>query len=92
MRAYREANTVTGVNVLTSNEFSAITAVNRDSSTLYVIGTVASGNVTISDVYVGNVRQNFLVDNTGALVWVGKLIIQHRLHLLLQDLQMQLFH
>ena len=71
MRAYREANTNQGANILTLAEFQAIPENNRSSHVLYIIGTVASNDVTISGVYVGNVAQSFLVDNQGALVWVG---------------------
>ena len=71
MRAYREANAIQGVNILTSAEWMALPVASRSNDVLYIIGTVSSGNVTISAVYVGNILQNFLVDNTGALVWVG---------------------
>lgn len=71
MRAYREANPSQGVQILTDAEFAAIPVANRSKDVLYVIGTVASGDVTITDVYVGNNRQNALVGNDGALVWVG---------------------
>ena len=71
MRAYREANPSQGIQILTDAEFAQIQVANRSKDVLYVIGTVTSGDVTITDVYVGNNRQNVLVDNLGALVWVG---------------------
>lgn len=78
MRAYREANNNGGTSILTLAEFNAIPVASRSSDILYIIGTLSNAattterrTVTISDVWVGNVPQNFLVDNAGALVWVG---------------------
>lgn len=74
MRAYRNADTVQGTQVVTPTEFAAITAANRSSSVLYVVGTAnttVTTNLDISDVWVGNTPQQFLVDNSNALVWVS---------------------
>ena len=74
MRAYRNADTVQGTQVVTPTEFAAITAANRSSSVLYVVGIpheTMTANLVISDVWVGNTPQQFLVDNMNTLVWVS---------------------
>lgn len=74
MRAYREANTQMGVNVLTLAQFMAVTPATRSSDVLYVIADFVTGSTThvnIQDVWIGNVSQNILVGNDGALLWTG---------------------
>ena len=73
MRAYREQNFNQGVNILTQADFDAIAVASRGANVLYIVGTVdtTANTVDISSVWVGNNRQNFLVNNAGALVWVG---------------------
>ena len=75
MRAYRQADVAGGTQILTATEFAAITAANRSSNVLYVVGTISSGDVTISDVWIGNTAQSFLVDNTNTLVWASSAAI-----------------
>ena len=76
MKAYRQADMVQGVSILSATEFADIATANRSSSVLYVIGTLSDATatterrtITISDVYIGNTPQQFLVDNTDTLVW-----------------------
>ena len=73
MRAYRESNTNQGVNILTLAEYQNIPENDRSSHVLYIIAVdgATAGTVTISAVYVGTVAQSFLINNQGALVWVG---------------------
>ena len=81
MRAYRQADVAGGVQILTATEFAAITTANRSSNVLYVVGTQndqttgattrVQRTINISDVWIGNTAQSFLVDNTNALVWAS---------------------
>lgn len=67
MRALREANVNRGVDILTQSEYDALT---KASTTLYIIGTIASGEVTVTNVYVGTVAQDILIANNNAIAWV----------------------
>ena len=89
MIALREANAVNtgGTNFISLADFNAISATNRSSDVLYIVGefvvtdsttdpiTRSTTHYNINNVYVGNVAQTALVDNTGALVWVNSDII-----------------
>ena len=80
MIALRESHPVNsgGTNFISLADFNAISATNRSSDVLYIIGDFVSGSTThynISNVYVGNVAQTALVDNTGVLVWVNSSVI-----------------
>ena len=72
MRAYREQHPNQGVNILSLMEFQDL-GNNRSPQVLYIVGTIdtTANTVMIDRVYVGNIEQSFLVDNQGALVWVG---------------------
>ena len=69
MRAFRESNTNTGVDILTQAEYDAI--VMKDPKILYIIGTIDTDacTVTITDVRVGDVAHDVLVNNAGIIVW-----------------------
>ena len=75
MRAYREADANRGINVISSDDFAALTPVQRSSDVIYIVGTVAANTttghseVTIAAVWIGNQQQSFLTNNAGALVW-----------------------
>ena len=68
MRALTEANVNRGIDILTQNEFDTLTS--RTSTTLYIIGTIAAGELTVSSAYVGNIEQDVLVNNAGDIVWM----------------------
>ena len=68
MRALREANQSRGIDILTQNEYNTLTT--YGNTTLYVIGTVASNEVTVARVYVGTVEQDVLINNAGGIVWM----------------------
>ena len=68
MRALRQQNLHTGVDVLTQAEYDAITA--KDISILYIIvSAVAATGMTIQNVYVGTIPQIILVDNANNIVF-----------------------
>ena len=69
MRAFREANTNTGVDILTQAEYDAIMM--KDPKILYIIGTINTDacTVRISDVRVGDTAHDVLVNNAGIIVW-----------------------
>lgn len=75
MRALREANVNVGIDVISQSDYDALAS--KASTTLYIVGTVASGNVTISNVYVGLIAQDILIDNNGAIAWVRSNITGH---------------
>ena len=77
MRALIEANRNTGIDILTQSEYDALV---KSSTTLYIIGSIASGNVTITNVYVGTVAQDILLDNNNVLVWKRDTITQTELN------------
>lgn len=75
MRALREANQNQGIDVLTQADYDALTT--KASTTLYIVGTVGSGQVTITNVYIGLVPQDILLDNASAIAWVRTGITGH---------------
>ena len=69
MRALRQANTHTGVDIITRADYDAI--VMKSSTTLYIVVESVTANVTIDAVYVGTTTQDVLIGNDNAIVWIA---------------------
>ena len=68
MRALRQQNLHTGVDVIIQSDYDAITS--KDASILYIIvDAIAATGMTIQSVYVGTVPQIILVDNADNIVF-----------------------
>ena len=77
MRAFRESNTNTGVDILTQAEYDAIMM--KDPKILYIIGTIDTDacTVTVADVRVGDVAHDILVNNNNIIVWMREAPIDY---------------
>lgn len=75
MRALRQSNIHTGQDILSQAEYDALTV--KNATTLYIIGSVSGTDLTVSNLFVGTVAQDILIDNAGAIAWVRDGITGH---------------
>ena len=74
MRAFREANTNTGVDILLQSEYDAL--MEKDPKVMYITYALAADldttacTLVIANVYVGTQEHDALVNNTGQIVWM----------------------
>ena len=80
MRAFREANTNTGVDILLQSEYDAL--MEKDPKVMYITYALASDldttacTLVIANVYVGTQEHDVLVNNAGIIIWQREEFIQ----------------
>ena len=74
MRAFRESNTNTGVDILLQSEYDAL--MEKDPKVMYITYALADDlnttdcTLVIANVYVGTQEHDVLVNNAGQIVWM----------------------
>ena len=68
MRALREANTNTGIDILDRQQYMDLQI--KDPNILYIVGTIGTDGLTVTEVYVGEVEHDVLLNNAGEVVWM----------------------
>ena len=74
MKALKEANENTGLDIITATAYSALAI--KNATTLYVVGDIVTdGNgastIVPDAVYVGSIGQDVLLNNDGDVVWIA---------------------
>ena len=81
MRAFREANTNTGVDILLQSEYDAL--MEKDPKVMYITYALAADldttacTLVIANVYVGTQEHDVLVNNSNIIVWMREAPIDY---------------